>query len=355
MNSHSPEFYHRKSSYFYELPEELIAQHPSAVRDESRLLVCDADGALSDRRFMDLCDYLHAGDVLVINQTKVLPVRLYGDSLDVTGRRVEFLLLNRVDGKENTWECLTKPGKKAREGARFCFGDRLELTVNAVLENGNREVTFSYPAGEDFLALLDEVGEMPLPPYIHQKCEDPSRYQTVYAKVPGSAAAPTAGFHFTPELIEKIRNMGVSFCPVTLNIGLGTFRPVKEENILHHPMHTELYEICTESANTINLAKKEGRRVICVGTTSCRTVEAAFDPESGLVQSGRASTDLFLYPGKKFHVTDALVTNFHLPESTLLMLVSAFWGYDDTMRAYRHAVEQRYRFFSFGDASLFLK
>ncbi len=354
MLQHTPEFYHLRSSYFYELPEELIAQHPASVRDESRLLVCGSDRTLTDRRFSDICDYLKFGDVLVINQTKVLPVRLYGESLDQAGRIVEFLLLKQTEGQKDTWECLTRPGKKAKVGTRFRFGDKLSLTVTAVHEDGNREVTFSYPENEEFFALLDEVGEMPLPPYIREKCTDPSRYQTVYAKIPGSAAAPTAGFHFTPELMEKVRNMGVAVCPVTLNIGLGTFRPVKEENILSHPMHTESYDVPGESAEIINLAKKEGRRVISVGTTSCRTLEAAYDPATDQVKAGVGETDLFLYPGKNFHVIDALITNFHLPESTLLMLVAAFWGYDDTMRAYRHAVQERYRFFSFGDASLFL-
>lgn len=354
MHEHTSEFFHLRSSYFYDLPEELIAQHPAAVRDESRLLVCNSDRTLADRTFSDICEYLKSGDVLVINRTKVLPVRLYGESLDVEGRTVEFLLLKQVNGKKDAWECLTRPGKKAKVGARFRFGEKLTLTVTDVYENGNREILFSYPDNCEFYALLDEVGEMPLPPYIREKCKDPSRYQTVYAQDPGSAAAPTAGFHFTPELMEKLRNMGVEFCPVTLNIGLGTFRPVKEENILAHPMHTESYEVPKESADLINRAKREGRRIISVGTTSCRTLEAAFNPESGVVESGAGETDLFLYPGKEFHVIDALITNFHLPESTLLMLVSAFWGYDDTMRAYRHAVEERYRFFSFGDASFFL-
>lgn len=354
MLQHTPEFYHCKSSYFYDLPEELIAQHPAAVRDRSRLLVCNPDRTFSDRQFSDITEYLKAGDVLVINQTKVLPVRLYGASLDVEGRRVEFLLLKRIEGKNDTWECLTRPGKKAKIGSRFAFGDKLTLTVTDVYENGNREVQFSYPENAEFFSLLDEIGEMPLPPYIREKCSDPTRYQTVYAKIPGSAAAPTAGFHFTNELIEEIKSMGVTFCPVTLNIGLGTFRPVKEENILSHPMHTESYEISSESAELINRAKSEGRRIISVGTTSCRTLEAAWDETAKKVRSGRGETDLFLYPGKKFHVIDALITNFHLPESTLLMLVSAFWGYDETMNAYRHAVKKGYRFFSFGDASLFL-
>ncbi len=354
MCENTPNFYHLKSSYFYDLPEELIAQHPAKVRDESRLLVCEENRRFSDRRFSDICEYLKAGDVLVINQTKVLPVRLYGHSIDVADRTVEFLLLNRVEGEEDTWECLTRPGKKARENARFSFGENLESTVLAVLRNGNRKIRFTYPKSAEFLALLNEVGEMPLPPYIREKCEDPSRYQTVYAKTPGSAAAPTAGFHFTEELIEKIKQMGVEFCPVTLNIGLGTFRPVKEDNILDHPMHTEIYEISEESAACINRAKAQGRRIISVGTTSCRTLEAAYDAESQMIKAGRNSTDLFLYPGKTFHVIDGLITNFHLPESTLLMLVCAFWGYEDTMRAYRHAVEERYRFFSFGDAALFL-
>lgn len=355
MPNHTPEFYHNRTSYYYNLPEELIAQHPSAVRDESRLLVCSADGTLTDRKFRDICDYLIPGDVLVINQTKVLPVRLYGNSTDVAGRLVEFLLLKPVEGKKNTWECLTKPGKKAKAGATFTFGEKLKATVVNVREDGNREVEFLFSEHDEFYALLDEIGEMPLPPYIREKCSDPSRYQTVYAKNPGSAAAPTAGFHFTDELIEKIKSCGITFCPVTLNIGLGTFRPVKEENILQHPMHTESYEIPEESAALINTAKQEGRRIISVGTTSCRTLEAAYDADNNCVKSGSGETNLFLYPGKEFHVIDALITNFHLPESTLLMLVAAFWGYDNTMRAYHHAVSDKYRFFSFGDASLFLK
>lgn len=353
MNSLPRDFFLKTSSYFYDLPEAQIAQHPAARRDESRLLVCGGDKSLSDRTFSDLCDYLRAGDLLVINQTKVLPVRLYAASEDVEGRVVEFLLLSRLEGEQDTWECLAKPGKKARVGARFSIGEHLRCTVVDVRENGNRVLRFSYPEQDEFYALLDEVGQMPLPPYIHEACTDPDRYQTVYAKIPGSAAAPTAGFHFTPELMERVRALGADFCPVSLNIGLGTFRPVKSENILAHEMHTETYEISEQSARQINEAKAQGRRVIAVGTTSCRTLEAACD-EAGLVQAGRAATNLFLYPGKKFRVIDALITNFHLPESTLLMLVCAFWGYEDTMRAYRHAVRENYRFFSFGDACLFL-
>lgn len=349
----APGFYLSRSAYDYPLPEELIAQQPAARRDASRLLVCDAQKNLSDHCFSDLPRFLRAGDVLVINESRVLPARLFAPSAAHPGRKVELLLLHRTE-KADCWECLVRPGKHALVGDRFAWDDRLSCEVVSVTAQGNRVMRFTYGHDTPFLTLLSEFGEMPLPPYIKAPCQDPERYQTVYARVPGSAAAPTAGFHFTEPMMHSLRGMGVLFCPVVLHIGLGTFRPVKEENILRHHMHTERYAITQTSADMINAAKREGRRVVAVGTTSCRTLEAAADPDTGFVRAGEADTALFIYPGYRFRTVDALITNFHLPQSTLLMLVCAFYGYDDTLRAYHHAIEKEYRFFSFGDACLFL-
>lgn len=332
--------------YYYELPEELIAQTPLEKRDDSRLMVLDREHkTVEHKKFYDICSYLKKGDVLVINETKVLPVRLYGKKKD-SGGALEVLLQKRLDA--NRFEVIVRPGKKARVGAEFIFGNgELVGRIDEVLENGNRIIDFAYEG--DFYAILDEIGVMPLPPYIKEKLSDKDRYQTVYAKNIGSSAAPTAGFHFTKELLEKVKSLGVMIAPVTLHVGLGTFRPVKCDNILEHKMHSEYYEISEESARIINNAKKNGNRVICVGTTSCRTLESAAD-ENGMVKSGSADTDIFIYPGYKFKAMDALITNFHLPESTLIMLVSAFAGHDYILSAYNTAVKERYRFFSFGDA-----
>lgn len=351
MDARTPDFYLRTSSYDYDLPQELIAQHPADRRDASRLLVCGSDKSLSDRAFCDLTDYLKPGDLIVINETKVLPVRLHLTS-ERYEKPVEFLLLKEVS--PDVWECLAKPGKHAKEGQSYRVSDAMSATVTGVLPDGNRLLSFTYDQNTPFVELLERYGEVPLPPYIHEKIRDKSRYQTVYAKNPGSAAAPTAGFHFTKELMDRAREKGASFCPVTLSIGLGTFRPVKTEDLSRHKMHSEHFEISEEAANAINRAKAEGRRVIAVGTTSCRTLESAWDEKTQSVRALSGDTELFIHPGFCFHVLDGLITNFHLPQSTLLMLVCAFWGYDDTMRAYRHAVEKRYRFFSFGDACLFL-
>lgn len=339
----------KKSSYFYNLPEELIAQSPATPRDSSRLLVCDRKGNLDDRIFFELPTFLREGDVLVINQSKVIPARLYATSVE-TFSPLEILLLRQKELDQ--WYCMVKPGKKAKVGKKFTIGEgRLTAEVVAVEENGDRLISFDYDHKKSFMELLDEIGNMPLPPYITKRLEDRSRYQTVYAKDDGSAAAPTAGLHFTETLLEEIKRMGVKIVPVTLHVGIGTFRPVKEEDITKHPMHSEYFSVSEESAAIISEAKKAGSRVIAVGTTSCRTLESAFDFSGRLVKND-TFTDIFIYPGYKFKVVDALITNFHLPESTLIMLVSALLGYDNTMNAYRHAVEEAYRFFSFGDAML---
>lgn len=332
--------------YYYDLPEQLIAQTPLEKRDTSRLMVLNKEKkTVEHKMFYDICSYLKKGDVLVINETKVLPVRLYGKKKD-TGAALEVLLQKRLDA--NRFEVIVRPGKKAKIGAEFVFGDgELIGTVEQLCDGGNRIMNFSYEG--DFYALLDKVGVVPLPPYIKEKLEDKDRYQTVYAKNIGSSAAPTAGFHFTKELLEKVKELGVIIAPVTLHVGLGTFRPVKCDNILEHKMHSEYYEISDESAEIINNAKTNGNRVICVGTTSCRTVESAAD-ENGMVRSGSADTEIFIYPGYKFKAMDALITNFHLPESTLIMLVSAFADHDFILDAYNTAVKEKYRFFSFGDA-----
>ena len=338
-----------KKDYFYELPPELIAQDPLEKRDESRLMVLDRNtGSTKDRVFKDVKDYLRPGDCLVLNDTRVIPARLLGVK-EETGAAVEILLLKRISDRE--WEAIVRPGKKLRPGARVSFGDGLlKAEVMNILEEGNRLIRFEYQG--IFEELLDKLGEMPLPPYITHKLKVRDRYNTVYAVHDGSAAAPTAGLHFTPELLSEISGMGVSLAYVTLHVGLGTFRPVKEENILDHHMQKEFYTVSKEAADLINSAKNKGKRVICVGTTSCRTVESASD-DNGVVRAvSGAETDIFIYPGYKFKVLDCLITNFHLPESTLLMLVSALAGRENVLKAYEHAIVERYRFFSFGDAML---
>lgn len=335
-----------KKDFYFDLPEELIAQDPLADRSGSRLLVLNKEtGEIAHKVFTDIVDYLHEGDCLVLNNTKVIPARLMGEKKE-TGATIEVLLLKRREN--DVWETLVKPGKKARVGAQIVFGGGLLTgTVIDVVEEGNRLIQFSYEG--IFEEVLDKLGEMPLPPYITHKLQDKNRYQTVYAKQEGSAAAPTAGLHFTQELLKKVEEKGVRLAYVTLHVGLGTFRPVKEDNLLNHHMHSEWYEISPQAAELINSTKEAGGRVICVGTTSCRTIESAAD-ESGRVIAGSANTEIFIYPGYRFKVLDNLITNFHLPESTLIMLVSALAGREKVLHAYRVAVEERYRFFSFGDA-----
>ncbi len=341
----------KTSDFYYELPQELIAQTPIEPRDHSRLMqVSRFSGAVTHRHFYDLPDLLEEGDLLVVNDSKVLPARLYGQKTD-TGAAAEFLLLEQ---KENDcWEVLVKPGRKLREGARVSFGGGLlTAEIITVKPDGNRIARFSC-AGSIFSA-LEKIGEMPLPHYITEKLADRDRYQTVYARELGSAAAPTAGLHFTPALMDKLRAKGVNFGYVTLHVGLGTFRPVKAEEITDHHMHAEHYELPPETADLINRTKAAGRRVIAVGTTSCRTLESVASLHGGKIVPAEGYTDIFIYPGYQFKVLDGLITNFHLPESTLIMLVSAFMGYEHTMAAYREAVAERYRFFSFGDAMAIL-
>lgn len=332
--------------FYYDLPEELIAQDPLLDRSSSRLMVLDKmSGEIKNKKFSDIKSYLKKGDCLVINDTKVIPARLFG-SRESTGGKVEILLLKRL--QNDIWEVLVKPGKKCKIGSKISFGDGiLKGEIIDIVDEGNRLIKFSYEG--IFEEILDKLGEMPLPPYIKHKLEDKNRYQTVYAKHDGSAAAPTAGLHFTPELLKEIEEMGVEIARVTLHVGLGTFRPVKEQDIVKHHMHSEFYIVGKEAADKINATKKRGDRVICVGTTSCRTLESATD-EDGILREKSAWTEIFIYPGYKFKIMDALITNFHLPESTLLMLISAFAGKDKIMSAYEKAVEERYRFFSFGDA-----
>ena len=332
--------------FYYDLPEELIAQDPLVDRSSSRLLTLDKNsGAFSHHVFRDIVDYLNPGDCLVVNNTKVIPARLMGEK-EGTGAGIEVLLLKRNEG--DVWETLVKPGKKARPGARISFGGGLLVgEVVDIVEEGNRLIKFEYDG--IFEEILDQLGQMPLPPYITHGLEDKNRYQTVYAKHNGSAAAPTAGLHFTPEVLEKIKAKGVKVAEVTLHVGLGTFRPVKVENILEHHMHSEFYMVEEDQAAIINETKKNGGRVICVGTTSCRTLESATG-EDGILKAGSGWTEIFIYPGYQFKILDALITNFHLPESTLLMLISALAGRDNVMAAYEEAVKERYRFFSFGDA-----
>mgnify|MGYP002581308260 FL=1 len=340
----------KTSDFYYDLPEELIAQDPLEDRSSSRLLVLDKKtGKTEHHVFREITDYLNPGDCLVINDTKVIPARLFGVRED-TGATIELLLLKRREN--DVWETLVKPGKKARTGTRLVFGDNhLTGEIIDVLEDGNRLIQFHYEG--IFEEILDELGQMPLPPYITHKLKDKNRYQTVYAKYEGSAAAPTAGLHFTEELFQKIEEKGVKVANVTLHVGLGTFRPVKVDDVTKHHMHTEFYRVDKEAADLMNETKKNGGRIICVGTTSCRTIESAAD-EQGVIHPGQGDTSIFIYPGYKFKMLDALITNFHLPESTLLMLVSALAGKDQIMNAYETAVKEKYRFFSFGDAMIIL-
>lgn len=340
-----------KQDFNFYLPEELIAQDPLEDRSSSRLLVLNKEtGETQHKVFKDIIDYLQPGDCLVINNTKVIPARLIGEK-EGTGAKVEILLLKRQEN--DIWEALVKPGKKAKIGTKILFGSGI-LTgeIVKIVEEGNRLVKFQYEG--IFEEILDQLGQMPLPPYITHQLKDKNRYQTVYAKYEGSAAAPTAGLHFTKELLEQITKKGIVIANVTLHVGLGTFRPVKEENILEHHMHSEFYQIEEGEADKINQAKKNGGRIICVGTTSCRTVESAAD-DSGFVKAGSGDTEIFIYPGYCFKILDALITNFHLPESTLIMLVSALAGRENTLNAYEIAVKERYRFFSFGDAMFIAK
>ena len=340
----------RKEDFYFDLPEELIAQDPLEDRSSSRLLVLDKEtGKVEHHVFREIIDYLQEGDCLVINDTKVIPARLIGSKIG-TDAKIEVLLLKR---KENdVWETLVKPGKKAKVGTRISFGDGLLVgEVVDIVEEGNRLIHFEYEG--IFEEILDQLGQMPLPPYITHQLEDKNRYQTVYAKHSGSAAAPTAGLHFTPELLKEIEEKGVQIARVTLHVGLGTFRPVKVDNILEHHMHSEFYQIDEEAAEKINRAKESGHRVICVGTTSCRTIESAAD-KNGKLHATNGWTEIFIYPGYEFKVLDCLITNFHLPESTLVMLVSALTGREQVLSAYEEAVKEKYRFFSFGDA-MFIK
>lgn len=337
----------KTSDFYYDLPQELIAQTPVEPRDSSRLMVVNRkNNTIEHKHFYDIIDSLNPSDCLIANDSRVLPARIYGTRS--TGARVEFLLLKQV--RNNVWECLAKPGKKAREGAEFTFGDIMSCKVLEVLEDGNRIVEFY--CKDNFYTALEKVGQMPLPPYITEKLEDQERYQTVYSKELGSAAAPTAGLHFTPELMRRIEEKGVKIGYVTLHVGLGTFRPVKVEDVTKHKMHSEHYEVPEETARLIKETKNNGGRVIAVGTTSCRTLESVATEHNGEVIACEGFTDIFIYPGYRFKVLDGLITNFHLPESTLIMLVSAFADYDTIMNAYKTAVKEKYRFFSFGDAML---
>lgn len=351
----------RTKDYYFDLPEELIAQDPLEDRSSSRLLIVDKNtGEFSHEVFRNITQYLRSGDCLVLNNTRVIPARLLGTKED-TGAGIEILLLKRRSDKD--WECLVKPGKKLRPGARVVFGDgRLKAEILEVVEEGNRLVRFEFEGIWE--EVLDSLGQMPLPPYITHKLKDPNRYQTVYAKFDGSAAAPTAGLHFTKELLQEIEANGVKLAYVTLHVGLGTFRPVKVDNVLEHHMHTEYYQVSSEAATIINETRKNGNRVICVGTTSCRTIESAAGEAfenacsegkewDGTIGECCGDTDIFIYPGFEFKMMDALITNFHLPESTLLMLVSALAGRENVMKVYEEAIKERYRFFSFGDACFF--
>ena len=336
----------KTSDFYYDLPQELIAQEPLKVRSDSRLMLLDKhSGKTENRRFYEIADFLNDGDTLIMNDTKVLPARLYGVKED-TGGAIEFLLLHKHT--LDTWEVILKPGRRAKPGARFVFGNgELKAEIIDVINDGNRLVRFEYDG--IFEEVLDRLGEMPLPPYITKKLEDKDRYQTVYAKNPGSAAAPTAGLHFTPELIEKIKAKGVNIGYVTLHVGLGTFRPVKVDDVNNHKMHSEFYILPKETAELVNRTKAAGKRVISVGTTATRVLETV-GAESETLFEKTGWTDIFIYPGKEFHIIDALITNFHLPESTLIMLVSALAGRENVLRAYNEAVKEKYRFFSFGDA-----
>lgn len=338
----------KTSDFNFYLPEELIAQHPLEKRDYSRLMVLDkSTGNIEHKHFYDILDYLNKGDTLVLNNTRVMPARLIGEK-EGTGGKIEFLLLKRIEGDK--WECLAKPGKKAKIGAEFTFGNgTLKCTVVDIIEEGNRVIEFSYEG--IFEQVLDQLGEMPLPPYITEKLDDKERYQTVYSKEKGSAAAPTAGLHFTKELLDKAKEKGINIAYLTLHVGLGTFRPVKVEDVNSHVMHSEFYSLSEEDANIINETKKAGGKIVSVGTTSTRTLETIGD-ENGFVRAQNGWTDIFIYPGYKFKVVDRLITNFHLPESTLIMLVSSLAGKENVMNAYNEAVKEKYRFFSFGDSMI---
>lgn len=338
----------KTSDFNYNLPENLIAQTPLEKRDHSKLMVLHKDnGKIEHKHFYDILDFINPGDCLILNDSRVLPARIYGIK-DGTGAKVEFLLLNQKE--KDTWEVLAGPGKKAKPGTSFTFGGGLlKANVLEVTDSGNRIVKFI--CEENFYSVLDKIGQMPLPHYITEKLNDKERYQTVYSNYPGSAAAPTAGLHFTQELLEKAKEKGINIGFVTLHVGLGTFRPVKSETIEDHHMHSEHYELSQQTAELINKTKESGHKVFAVGTTSCRTIESVYKNENAICQS-EGWTDIFIYPGYKFNVLDGLITNFHLPESTLIMLVSAFAGYDNTMNAYKIAVDKKYRFFSFGDAML---
>ena len=335
-------------SYFYDLPEELIAQTPAEPRDSSRLLVYHkSSGEIEHKVFRDVLDYLKPGDVLVVNNTRVLPARLYGKK--ESGAQIEVLLLKRID--LNTWETLAKPGKRLKVGTEIIFSENLKGKIKSDTDFGGKIIEFEFDGV--FEDIISKCGVMPLPPYIHKQYKDKERYQTVYNKITGSSAAPTAGLHFTNELLEKIRAKGVEIIEVLLHVGLGTFRPVNEDNILEHKMHSEYIEVTSENATKLNNAKREGRRIIAVGTTSVRVLESATD-NNGIIHACQKETDIFIYPGYKFKMVDGLITNFHLPESTLIMLVSAFIGYDETIKMYNTAVKEKYRFFSFGDATLLI-
>ncbi len=339
----------KTSDFYYDLPKEFIAQTPTEPRDHAKLLVYNrSNKTIEHKHFYDLPDYLKKGDCLVINETRVLPARLFGERID-TGSFIEFLLLKRID--TDTWEILARPGKKAKPGIKFKFGNELFAEVIDVRDDGNRIVKFSYDG--IFEEILDRLGTMPLPPYITEKLEDKEMYQTVYSKETGSAAAPTAGLHFTPELLDKIKSMGVEIVPVLLHVGLGTFRPVQVDDVLNHKMHSEYYCVSIDAANKINTCRKNGGRIISVGTTSCRTLESVTD-NCGTVHSKSGDTDIFIYPGYKFNAVDSLITNFHLPESTLLMLVSALCSKEEIMHVYETAKENGYKFFSFGDAMIII-
>ena len=340
----------KKEDFFYDLPEEQIAQTPAEKRDHSRLMVIDRkSGEIGHKHFYDIIDYLRPEDTLVVNNSKVIPARIFGTDVEKEDRVVEFLLLRRHGNR--VWETLVRPGKKAKIGKKFSFGDGLlSGEITDIVEEGNRLITFSVGSA-DIYPILEKIGNMPLPPYITEKLSDRSRYQTVYAKTEGSAAAPTAGLHFTEELLDRIRAKGIAVVPVMLHVGLGTFRPVKESNVNDHVMHTEYFSISRESAEEINRRRAAGGRVIAVGTTSCRVLESVAD-ENGVLRETADDTGIFIYPGYKFKAVDALITNFHLPESTLLMLVSALYSREKMLEAYKTAVEEKYRFFSFGDAML---
>jgi S-adenosylmethionine:tRNA ribosyltransferase-isomerase len=348
------EDYTKKSTYYYDLPEELIAQHPLEKRDSSRMLVYDKQNdKMEHKNFFNILEYLKKGDVLVLNNSRVLPARIFGIK-EETGAKVEVLLQKRID--LNKWEIIAKPTKRLKEGTKIKFNDELTGKILSVAEYGCCEIEFIYKGR--FEEILDRIGTMPLPPYIHEKLTDKERYQTVYSKVEGSSAAPTAGLHFTPELLQKIKDKGVIVVEVLLHVGLGTFRPVKEDNILEHKMHSEFISVSPEVAKVVSEAKKEGRRVIACGTTSMRTLESmcqkSKDFDGYELISGQKNTDIFIYPPYKFKIVDALITNFHLPESTLLMLISAFIGLENVKKVYNEAIKERYRFFSFGDCCLFL-